>query len=136
MKRCSYCGTEYPDGTAICAIDKTPLEGTQLETTHIEPPTFAVALNWNRIFSASVCVIYGILALLYGGILPLVQTTCIAFVLLEVIWYADEIGSYTGGTFSGWITSPTPGWLVRILGWIFLLTPSIVIIYSIVTHKH
>ena len=25
MKRCSYCGTEYPDDATECAIDKTPL---------------------------------------------------------------------------------------------------------------
>jgi len=26
MKRCSYCGTEYPDGATVCALDQTPFE--------------------------------------------------------------------------------------------------------------
>ena len=25
MLTCSYCGAEYPDGTAMCSIDQTPL---------------------------------------------------------------------------------------------------------------
>jgi hypothetical protein len=26
MKKCSYCGAEYPDDTAMCALDHTPFE--------------------------------------------------------------------------------------------------------------
>jgi len=26
MKRCSYCGTEYPDEAMVCALDQTPFE--------------------------------------------------------------------------------------------------------------
>ena len=26
MKKCSYCGAEYPDDAVICAIDHTPFE--------------------------------------------------------------------------------------------------------------
>jgi membrane protease YdiL (CAAX protease family) len=32
MKQCSYCGTEYPEGTAFCAIDHQPLDPPALET--------------------------------------------------------------------------------------------------------
>lgn len=27
MKRCEYCGTEYPDDTTVCTIDRQPLAG-------------------------------------------------------------------------------------------------------------
>jgi hypothetical protein len=130
MKQCSYCGAEYPDDAEVCAIDNTPLEEIQLE------PRFAITANWNRILSTLVCILYVISAFADEGWLFAFVTSCVSYVLLQVIWYADDIGSYTGGKFSGWMTSPTPGWLVRILGWIFLLTPGVVIIYSIVTHKH
>lgn len=30
MKRCSYCGIEYPDDAIACAADQTPLEQTRL----------------------------------------------------------------------------------------------------------
>jgi hypothetical protein len=28
MKKCSYCGAEYPDDTAVCPIDHTPFGGS------------------------------------------------------------------------------------------------------------
>jgi hypothetical protein len=31
MKKCSYCGAEYPDDAIVCAIDKTPLDGSRLK---------------------------------------------------------------------------------------------------------
>ena len=39
MKKCSYCGAEYPDDAVVCAVDQTPFTA--------EPPaTFAEAANW------------------------------------------------------------------------------------------
>ena len=32
MKKCSYCGAEYPDDAVMCAIDQTPFE------CPVEPP--------------------------------------------------------------------------------------------------
>jgi hypothetical protein len=32
MKKCSYCGAEYPDDAVMCAIDHTPFESP------VEPP--------------------------------------------------------------------------------------------------
>lgn len=28
MKRCSYCGAEYPDDSVMCTLDQTPLESS------------------------------------------------------------------------------------------------------------
>lgn len=38
MKKCSYCGAEYPDDTIECAIDRTPLSlsGTSSKTDAID----------------------------------------------------------------------------------------------------
>jgi hypothetical protein len=30
MKRCSYCGTEYPDDAIVCTLDQTPFEKPRL----------------------------------------------------------------------------------------------------------
>lgn len=45
---------------------------------------------------------------------------------LACIWFADAMGSYIGPTSSGAITSPTPGWLVCIGGWLVLLLPVLI----------
>jgi hypothetical protein len=89
-----------------------------------------LALNWNRILSAKVCAIYCIIGFLGAGILGLTETIGITVIPVGIIWYADDIGSYVGGTFSGFINNPSPGWLIRILGWIFLFLPAAIIVYS------
>jgi hypothetical protein len=42
MKKCSYCGAEYPDDATACVIDETPLDEVQSEPTHFKHPTFAI----------------------------------------------------------------------------------------------
>lgn len=37
MKKCSYCGAEYSDDTALCAIDGTPLESSNPALDEAEP---------------------------------------------------------------------------------------------------
>jgi hypothetical protein len=31
MKKCSYCGAEYPDDATVCAVDQTSLDGSRLQ---------------------------------------------------------------------------------------------------------
>ena len=43
MKRCSYCGAEYPDDATECTVDQTPLGGIPLEpATSIKLPEFGI----------------------------------------------------------------------------------------------
>jgi uncharacterized RDD family membrane protein YckC len=35
MKKCQYCGKEYPDGTVACAVDGYPLDGAEQETAPV-----------------------------------------------------------------------------------------------------
>jgi hypothetical protein len=43
MKRCSYCGAEYPDDATACAIDQTPFEDVQIEpAAPFKFPKFAI----------------------------------------------------------------------------------------------
>lgn len=37
MKRCSYCGAEYPDDAAMCAIDHTSLESSKPAPAPVKP---------------------------------------------------------------------------------------------------
>jgi predicted amidophosphoribosyltransferase len=43
MKKCSYCGAEYPDDATVCAVDQTPFDGAHLE----EVPKVAPATKFN-----------------------------------------------------------------------------------------
>ena len=38
MKKCPYCGAEYPDDTIECAVDKTPFEETHSDFISVMPP--------------------------------------------------------------------------------------------------
>ena len=40
---------------------------------------------------------------------------------LGLIWFGDELGEYTGPVSRGYITQKSPGCLVKLLGWIFLV---------------
>jgi hypothetical protein len=42
MKKCSYCGAEYPDDAVRCAIDQTPFEEVSPEAARVRLPTFAI----------------------------------------------------------------------------------------------
>lgn len=65
-------------------------------------------------------VIYLVLILLTEGFSahpgPLIDLG-ICFVL---IWFGDDLGAYTGYA-RGWKVTPTPGFMIRIAGWIFLI---------------
>lgn len=50
-------------------------------------------------------------------------------VSLGCIWWGDELGEGMIGARYGLVSSPSPGWTVKLIGWIFLLTPAFLIIY-------
>ena len=45
---------------------------------------------------------------------------------LGCIWWGDELGEGPTGARFGLISSPSPGWAVRMIGWIFIALPAIV----------
>jgi len=54
MKRCSYCGNQYPEGTIICSIDHTSLDNP--------PPSLSFVFPWTVVgliigFSANYVVV-------------------------------------------------------------------------------
>jgi len=55
-----------------------------------------------------------------------------AYLLLPLlcIWFGDEVGGYMGSLPGPAINKPTPGFLVRIGGWVLLFLPIIVLFIS------
>ena len=45
---------------------------------------------------------------------------------LACIWFADEMGEYIGVLPGPAITTKSPGWMVKLGGWVLLLMPAIV----------
>ena len=90
-------------------------------------------LNWNRILSGLVAVIYVVAASFSGGAEAAFKAFLFLILPLACIWFSDAMGGYVGPTPRGAITSPTPGSIICIAGWLLLLLPAIVgIIYACV----
>ena len=45
---------------------------------------------------------------------------------LACIWYGDEMGGYVGTLPGPAINRQTPGWMVKLAGWVLLLLPAII----------
>jgi hypothetical protein len=83
-------------------------------------------LNWNRILSGLLAALYVVGAYVAAGGEGAAKTVLCVIFPLACIWFGDEMGGYIGPTSSGAITSPTPGPLVCIGGWLLLLLPILI----------
>ena len=48
------------------------------------------------------------------------------------IWFGDELGEGMTGAHYGLVSSTSPGWLVKLMGWILLMLPAGMFIWHIV----
>jgi hypothetical protein len=91
-------------------------------------------MDWNRILSGLLALIYLIFAFCAGG--PQTGLKVLAFLILPLacIWFSDSMGNYTGKfpISGGGINQPTPGCLVCIGGWLLLLMPIFAGIVSLI----
>jgi hypothetical protein len=91
-------------------------------------------MNWNRILSSLVAVIYIVIAAILGGAEFAFKIGLFLILPLACIWFSDAMGGYTGLGLMAYdypITKQLPGILVCIMGWGVLFLPAIagVIIY-------
>ncbi len=63
---------------------------------------------------------------MHAGVEPAWKAAIGVMFPLACIWFADAMGGYIGPTSHGAITSPTPGVLVCIGGWLLLLLPLLI----------
>jgi hypothetical protein len=94
-------------------------------------------MDLNRIISLLIALIYVICAYLSeGGQTALITAGVMVFVLV-LIWFSDALGGFTG--YIGWDSPPipqqTPGSIVRIMGWFFLLLPALVYLIMLLRNK-
>jgi hypothetical protein len=86
-------------------------------------------MDWNRILSGLLAVIYIITAFTISGAKSAFEFLIFMILPLACIWFGDEMGGYTGASWGGAITDPTPGLIMRIAGWLLLLLPIFLGIY-------
>jgi hypothetical protein len=59
----------------------------------------------------------------------------VTLVALALIWFGDELGEFTGMTGRGYITKTSPGWLVKLFGWVLLVGLIGVWLYHVATRS-
>ena len=87
-------------------------------------------MNWNRILSVLLAVIYVIGAGMCVGGESAYKVGMFALFPLACIWFSDAMGGFVGQTGRGYITTTSPGLMVCIMGWILLLLPILAALIS------
>jgi hypothetical protein len=94
-----------------------------------------MTLDWNRILSVLLAIIY-IAAAYFFGSSELSWRVSISTILpLGCIWFSDAMGDYTGNMGSMPITQSSPGWIICIFGWLLLLMPVIIGACYVIFHS-
>jgi hypothetical protein len=52
---------------------------------------------------------------------------------LGLIWYGDELGEGLVGAYYGLVSEKSPGWAIQLMGWIFLLIPTGIFLWYILS---
>jgi len=95
-----------------------------------------MTLSWNRILSGLLALSYVIGAFVTGGGEAGFKVLGFVILPLACIWFSEPMGGYTGPSgyigSGSFITAPSPGVLVCILGWVVLLLPVVFLIIAYV----
>ena len=93
-------------------------------------------MGLNRIVSLIIAIGYLIVAILTADAGTVVIVVAGLIFVLGLIWFGDDIGGYTGLAGSGIsITRTSPGCAIIFLGWLFLLSPLIILVVTYLLGK-
>jgi len=73
-----------------------------------------------KILSLVVAISYAIFAIKHSGVAGLKWSAGL-LLPLAFIWFPEEIGSLTGYFRTGYVNVQTPGIIISVLGWFFLV---------------
>ena len=108
-----------------------PIEygSSSVEDERVRGTTMAVG----KLISLALAAIYVTLAAMGGDARTLFAVIFWVVLALALIWFGDELGEYMGLMRGSLVTAQSPGWLVRLFGWLFLLAPLVYILYLLFT---
>ena len=93
---------------------------------------FPLERTLSLIVAAAYLVITTLFAYSKGRLVVDLLIVCAGLLFpLACIWFGDELGEYLGALPGPGITRKSPGWMVRIGGWVLLLLPAIVFLWFI-----
>ena len=95
MRKCSYCGNEYPDDVAFCTVDQQPLDGP--------PPVITASTDKSPSAGFGIRLVARMIDLAFGIVLGL-GSGFVAGILIAILSAAGKIA---------------PGWQDRIHGFSF-----------------
>ena len=79
-----------------------------------------MTLGISKIASLVIAIGYTVIALVEGGASGLACPIAL-FLPLALIWFPDEVGSFTGWFRGGYINKESPPALLSMMGWFFLV---------------
>ena len=85
-------------------------------------------ITLEKLAAAGVCAFYIIVLWASEG-LSAVPVACVFFIPLGLIWFGDELGSTTGIKM-GLVKRQSPGFLVRLIGWLGLVSPVVLFLFQ------
>jgi hypothetical protein len=83
----------------------------------------------SKLISLGIAALYIVISLASLGTLGGFVCTVGVLPPLVLIWFADELGSYTGGTRGRPIDTESPAWAIAGLSWMFLVGGPVVLMW-------
>ena len=82
-----------------------------------------LSITIDKLVALGIALIYMVLGC-FGGPKALLATVIFVVPSLGLIWFAEELGEMTGMSMrGGTINKASPPFLIRLFGWLFLLSP-------------
>ena len=85
----------------------------------------------SRIISLAMAVVFVTTVYFVDGAVDACKAGGGMVFVLALVWYGDEMGSFVGGA-APLKTAPSPGWLLRGIGWIFLAVAFVASVFQII----
>ncbi len=83
-----------------------------------------------KLLSLTIAALYVFVTFIAMGATPALGCFVGVLLPLTLIWFPDELGSYTGGAGRGQsIDMESPDWAVAGLGWFFLIGGPVILVY-------
>lgn len=84
-------------------------------------------MNTERSVSLILLVVYALFAWRSANVFAFLATLGVGCIPLALIWFPEQIGSYTGWVGSlRTVNRESPASMVRVFGWILLIVPALV----------